>query len=144
MEKRTESLREDADDAGYSIVELLVVLAIIAMIAGLALPQVLRYLGSARTQTAQTQIKNIEGALELYYLDNGTYPATAEGLSALSVAPIGATRWNGPYLKNANALKDPWSRDYIYKLESSTPVIASFGRDGKEGGQGEDQDVSSN
>ena len=135
---------DDQSIAGYSLVELLVVLAIIALIAGLAVPQVLRYLGSARTETAKTQVKSIESAIELYYVDNGAYPSTENGLAALAKAPATAASWNGPYLRNAEALKDPWGRNYSYKFNDSERSfsIASFGRDGKLGGEGEDQDVS--
>ncbi len=128
--------------AGFSLVELLVVLAIIGLIVGLAAPQVLRYLGTARIDTAKTQIRNIENALELYFLDNNGYPSNEEGLGALSKAPAGAASWNGPYLKNADALSDPWQKPYIYKLEGASVRIVSLGRDGKEGGDGEDQDIS--
>lgn len=129
--------------AGFSLVELLVVLAIIGLIAGLAVPQVLRYLGSARSDTAATQIKSIKNALELYFLDNKSYPSDVDGLQALAARPAGANRWNGPYLKNADGLNDPWGRPYLYKRHSDeTGVeVSSLGRDGRRGGEGEDADI---
>lgn len=136
----------DRDDreSGFTLVELLVVLAIIALIATLAAPQVLRYLGAARTNAAKAQIRNIESALELYYVDNAKYPTSEEGLNALVAQPAGETRWNGPYLKGTTGLKDPWGRPYSYevKADASGVVIRSLGKDGKPDGTGEDQDVT--
>lgn len=128
---------------GFTLVELLVVLAIIALIATLAAPQVLRYLGSARTSAAKAQIRNIESALELHYIDTGRYPSEEEGLSALVKAPAAAGSWNGPYLKGAGGLLDPWGRAYVYavKPDGSAVEIRTFGKDGKPDGTGEDQDV---
>jgi general secretion pathway protein G len=136
----------DRDDreSGFTLVELLVVLAIIALIATLAAPQVLRYLGAARTNAAKAQIRNIESALELYYVDNAKYPTSEEGLNALVAQPAGETRWNGPYLKGTTGLKDPWGRPYSYevKADASGVVIRTLGKDGKPDGTGEDQDVT--
>ncbi|QPC90765.1 type II secretion system major pseudopilin GspG [Mesorhizobium sp. INR15] len=131
-------------EAGFTLVELLVVLAIIALIATLVAPQVLRYLGSARTSAAKAQIRNIESALELYYVDNAKYPSDDEGLKALVTAPPGDTQWNGPYLKTTSGLNDPWGRPYVYQLkpDASGVVIRTYGRDGKPDGTGEDQDVT--
>ncbi|MER8583599.1 type II secretion system major pseudopilin GspG [Mesorhizobium sp. M1423] len=131
-------------ESGFTLVELLVVLAIIALIATLAAPQVLRYLGSARTNAAKAQIRNIESALELYYVDNAKYPTSEEGLSALVTAPAGEERWNGPYLKGTTGLNDPWGKPYSYevKADASRVLIRTFGRDGKPDGSGEDQDIT--
>ncbi len=130
-------------DAGFTLVELLVVLAIIALIAGLVAPQVLRYLGSARVEAASAQIKNIGSALELFYIDNLRYPTTEEGLSVLSTAPSqSADRWNGPYIRNADELRDPWGHPYNYSNDGHIVTVESLGRDGVKGGTGEDQDIS--
>ncbi|MGF7005738.1 type II secretion system major pseudopilin GspG [Aminobacter sp. BE322] len=129
---------------GFTLVELLVVLAIIALVATLATPQVLRYLGSAKTNAAKAQIRNVESALELYYIDNARYPTTDEGLSALMIAPKGATGWTGPYLKGSGGLDDPWGKPYQYELsaDGSAVKVRTLGRDGSEGGTGEDLDIS--
>ncbi len=130
--------------AGFTMVELLVVLAIIGLITSFAVPQVLRYLGSARADTAKVQISNIEAALELYYIDNLQYPDADQGIAALAVQPAGETRWNGPYLKKADALKDPWGNSYAYTIDDNTGavIVSSLGRDGKIGGDGLDADIS--
>ena len=137
--------RRNTSQDGFTLVELLVVLAIIALIATLAAPQVLRYLGSARTDAATAQIRNIESALELFYIDNLRYPTNEEGLAALSQAtPDLQDRWNGPYLKKAEDLTDPWGKPYVYEFANNTVTIRSYGRDGKEDGTGEDSDISNN
>ncbi len=130
-------------DAGFSLVELLVVLAIIALITSIVAPRVLGYLGSAKVDSAKVQVKNLEAAIELYYLDSGRYPTQEEGIGVLSARPAEATSWNGPYLKNAADLKDPWGNAYQYQApqgDTSFAVI-SLGRDGKKGGEGEDRDL---
>lgn len=142
--RRQRSLDGGKQD-GFTLVELLVVLAIIALIATLAAPQVLRYLGSARSDAAMAQIRNIESALELFYIDNLRYPTNEEGLAALSApSPDLQDRWNGPYLKKAEDLTDPWGKPYVYEFANNTVTILSYGRDGKENGTGEDKDVSNN
>lgn len=132
------------DQDGYTLVELLVVLAIIALIATLAAPQVLKYLGTAKVNAAKAQIRNIESALELYYLDNARYPSNEEGLTALTAAPPTAAHWNGPYLKGSTGLEDPWGKPYLYalKADGSGVTIRTLGRDGASEGAGEDQDIS--
>lgn len=133
-------------DAGLTLIELLVVLGILALLATVAAPQVLRYLGKARSETAKVQINAIASALELYALDNGGYPAPQGGLAALMQPPAGASRWQGPYLKKAEGLTDPWGRPYQYRVpgRSGPFEVFSLGRDNAAGGVGEDQDVSSN
>ena len=128
---------------GFTIVELLVVLAIIGLVAGLVAPRVINYLSSAKAETARVQIKNIKSALELYYLDIGSYPSAEAGLSALSRNDASAGNWNGPYLKNAGELLDPWGKPYIYQApqDGGEATVKSLGRDGKEGGSDVDEDI---
>lgn len=136
----------DRRDAGVTLIELLVVLGILALLATVAGPQVYRYLGSAKTGTAKVQIDALASALELYALDNGGYPTAQAGLGALMQAPAGATRWQGPYLKKAEGLRDPWGRPYHYRIpgRSGPFEVYSLGSDNAVGGSGEAQDLSSN
>ena len=135
--------RHEHKDAGFTLVELLVVLAIIGLIAALVAPQVLRYLGGARVETTQAQLKNIASALELYYLDSGRYPSTDVGLDVLVSRPSDGSIWNGPYLKTDSALKDAWGHRVTYEkaADSGSIFVKSLGRDGKEQGQGLDSDL---
>ena len=132
-------------DSGFTLLELLVVLAIMGMLAAIIAPQVIRYLGTSRTQTAHVQIQNVMAALELYRLDVGRYPTAQEGLQALVTAPPTAQNWNGPYLKKESALKDPWGEAYAYQIPGQHGEIDVFtlGSDKAPGGTGEAQDVGS-
>lgn len=137
--------RRASGTEGFTLVELLVVLGIIAMLAALVGPQVIRYFGKAKADAAVAQIRNLESAIELYYLDVGAYPTADAGLDALVSQPAGATGWRGPYLKKKDGLVDPWGRPYIYRFpgEHGDFDLVSFGRDGRDGGEGEDRDVTS-
>lgn len=134
-----------AAEAGFTLVEMLVVLGIIAMIAALVGPQLIKYLGKAKSETAAVQVGNLTSALEIYNLDNGRYPTTQEGLVSLMHPPQGSTRWSGPYLKKAEGLVDPWGRPYIYQSPGNHGEfdIVSLGRDGQAGGSGDDRDIVS-
>ena len=131
-------------EAGYTLLELLVVLGILALLATGAAPQVLRYLGKARTETAKAQIASISTALELFALDNGGFPPQQVGLAGLVQAPQGATRWHGPYLKRADGIVDPWGRPYGYRFpgRQGQADVFTLGRDNAAGGTGEDTDVT--
>jgi general secretion pathway protein G len=134
---------DEFGEAGYTLLEVLVVMGIIVLLASIAAPQVLGYLGRARTETARAQLGSISTALELYALDMGTFPATQNGLNALLSAPPGATRWRGPYLKRAEGLIDPWGRPYQYRNSGrgSQPQVFTLGRDNTLGGDDEDRDI---
>lgn len=137
--------RSRSREEGFTLIELLVVLGIIALLAALVAPQVIRYLGTARSDTAKAQLKNLESAIELYYLDTGTYPSAESGLQALVAPPTGLASWKGPYLKKKEALFDPWGKPYQYRApgEHGNVDLFTLGRDGREGGDGEDKDVVS-
>lgn len=132
-------------ERGLTLVELLVVLLIIGLIAAFAVPQVMRYLGGARQDAAAVQINQLSGILDLYRLDVGHYPRASEGLDALVEKPSDATGWNGPYVKKAESLIDPWGNPYQYRIpgEHGEFDLYSLGADGSEGGEGEDADVAS-
>lgn len=139
---RATRVNELDGEAGYTLVELLVVLAIIGLVAGVVAPQVLRYLGTAKINTTQTQMANIASALDLYYLDVGAYPPQETGLSALVSAPAGVAGWNGPYLKTDAALKDGWGKPLVYSVSAEQSVtVQSYGRDGMPQGEGLDADL---
>ena len=132
--------------ACFTLIELLVVLLILGMIAGLAGPQVMKYLGESKTKTAKLQIEELSNSLDLFKLDAGRYPDSQEGLQALVQAPssLGPDRWRGPYLRKKSVPKDPWGNDYKYVSPGTHGAfdIVSLGADGKEGGDGESRDVS--
>ncbi len=133
------------DQRGFTLVELLVVLVILGLIAAFATPQIIKYLGRAKTDAARIQIERLSGVLDLYRLEVGGYPTSDDGLQALMEQPPDAEKWNGPYLRKANALIDPWGRPYIYQSpgEHGDFDLSTFGADGSDGGDGEDQDVTS-
>lgn len=128
-------------DRGFTLIELLVVLVILVLIGGLVGPQVLSYLGGARSDTAGLQMDNIASALDLYRLDNGRYPTGQEGLQALIAAPADARRWDGPYLRGGEVPVDPWDRAYVYTGDGAGFSLSTLGADGIEGGDGENQDI---
>ncbi|HYC04889.1 MAG TPA: type II secretion system major pseudopilin GspG [Azospirillaceae bacterium] len=133
--------RED----GFTLIEILVVLVILGLLAGLVGPQVLRYLGGSKQDAARLQIQQLTAALDLYRLDAGRYPAGDQGLKALVEAPAGARGWSGPYLSKAELPLDPWGNPYAYRQPGQHGAfdLWSLGADGREGGEGEDSDVTS-
>jgi general secretion pathway protein G len=130
--------------AGFTLLELLVVLVILGLLAAVATPQVLNYLARARTQSAALQIHNLGAALDLYRLDVGRYPSEEEGLTSLVQAPPALASWNGPYVKKREMLTDPWGHPYQYRIpgEHGEYDLFSVGSDNAVGGQGEKQDVT--
>lgn len=139
------TMRRRDQEKGFTLLELLVVLAILGLLAAIVGPQVIKYLGSSKTQTAKVQAKNIAAALNLYKLDAGQYPTNEQGLEALVKMPAGSAMWNGPYLPNQTALIDPWGKPYLLKQPGAHGEIDvySLGSDGAPGGTGEAQDVGS-
>lgn len=128
---------------GFSLFELLVVLAILALIMGLVAPRVIGYLSRSKTQTASIQLDYIKSALDLFLLDMGRYPSEEEGLKVLVTSAPHLENWNGPYLKDKTVPDDPWGRPFRYRLsgDGREPLVYSLGADDQEGGEGENRDI---
>lgn len=132
-----------APEAGFTLLELLVALTILVLIAAVAVPQTIRYLDRAKTDTTRVAIGSIEAALDLYRLDVGSYPQGEQGLDALVSPAGGVAGWNGPYLRKASMLTDPWGRAFLYRQPGQHGAydLYSLGADGQEGGEGANRDV---
>lgn len=129
---------------GFTLVEMLVVITIIGLIVGLVGPRVLNHLSESKTKAARIQIEGFAQALDLYYLDNGSYPATSAGLTALVQKPNNVERWNGPYLKGNTVPNDPWGTPYTYAFPGTHGLaydLASLGADSREGGTEQAADI---
>ena len=130
---------------GFTLLELLVVLAILGLLIGLVAPAALRQLGSAKEKIARQSIERLASVLDIYKLDVGTYPTTEQGLDALIVRPAGAEHWSGPYLKGEKAPEDPWGHPFLYRMPSQRPGhdydLYSLGPTGKPGGTGSDAEI---
>lgn len=132
-------------NAGFTLIEMLVVITIIGLIMALVAPRVLNYLGEAKSKTAKIQIESFGSALDLFYLDSGRYPTSSEGLAALVQPPGNVQTWNGPYLKGGIVPTDPWGNPFVYRSpgEHGAYDIISYGADGQEGGTGTAKDIDS-
>jgi len=131
--------------SGFTLIELLVVLVILGLLAGLVGPRVLKYLASAKTDTAKLQIEEFSASLDLFHLEIGRYPTSEEGLTALVSQPAGVDNWHGPYLRKKTLPDDPWNRRYHYQFpgQNGEYDIYSLGSDNAAGGEGEAADVVS-
>jgi general secretion pathway protein G len=132
-------------EAGFTLVEILVVITIIGLIMALVGPRVLNYLAESKVKAARIQVESFASSLDLFYLDAGRYPSTSEGLAALAQRPGAIDAWNGPYLRTGLVPNDPWGRPYIYRSpgEHGPYDIISLGSDGQQGGTGTAADIES-
>lgn len=134
--------------AGFTLLELLVVLVILGLLAGVVGPRVIDQLSKSKTNVAKLDIKGLAQSLEMFKLEVGRYPNTQEGLSALVAAPSGVAGWNGPYTqgKSKSVPKDPWGNEYHYVSPGQHNTkdfdLSSLGADNRDGGDGENKDVN--
>ena len=130
---------------GFTLLELLVVIVIIGLLAAFVAPKYFSQIGKSEAQVARAQLDSFDKALDQYRIDTGHYPTAEQGLAALNAQPASETLWRGPYLKK-NVPLDPWGKAFIYKVPSAVPGrdydLISLGKDGKEGGSGDDADIS--
>jgi len=142
MQSETNRLKSER---GFSLIELIVVLVILGLLAAVVAPRVYDKLARGKQEIAKIQIKEFEGALQLFSFDVGRYPTTSEGLESLIRNPGNLESWRGPYLNKNELPKDPWGKPYVYRSPSQHGdfEILSFGPDGVEGGEGENADVAS-
>ncbi len=133
-----------ARQAGFTLVEMLVVLAIVGLLVGLVAPRVFNQLGEAKVRTAKIQIESFKNALDVFFLDTGRYPTTQEGLGALVVRPANVSSWGGPYIKGTVVPADPWKNPYGYRApgQNGRPYDITSNGPGGTGAGGSDQIAS--
>jgi general secretion pathway protein G len=141
--KRKSEQRAILEEDGLTILELMIVLVILSLIAVVGTVQVVQQMDRAKVDVARLQLRQVEGALELFQLDTRRYPTTDEGLSALVVQPNGESNWRGPYLKGRDQLSDPWGGSLTYSSTGPRSFsLGSTGADAKRGGDGAAADIS--
>jgi general secretion pathway protein G len=130
-------------DAGYTLTEILVVMAVIGLIAAVLTPGLVGQLGRSRSKAAQVQVETVAAAVESFRTDVGRYPTQAEGLNALVGQPADGDGWTGPYVKSARNLSDPWGEPLTYKIgdDGRSFLVSSLGADGRPEGQGLNRDL---
>lgn len=127
--------------AGFSLVEMLVVVAIVGLLIGLVGTGAIRQLQNSRVSAAEAQISQLRSALDIFLIETGRYPSEQEGLQALVVNNAQIPGWAGPYLRDGNLPTDPWGGLYIYILDQGQVRVRSLGADQRPGGDGIDADV---
>ena len=134
--------RRRARTQGFSLVEMLVAVAIVGLLVGLVGPAAMRQLQSSRVNATEAQIAQLRSAADIFLIDTGRYPSQQEGLAALVTSNGLIPGWNGPYLRDGKLPSDPWGGVYQYTIENGQVRITSFGADGRAGGSGLDADIS--
>ncbi len=134
----THSVRKQA---GFTLTELLVVLLILSLIAAAVTPQIMGRLDSSKVRAANLQLETLSSALDMYKIDNGSYPRTEHGLDALLSSPDDSPYWDGPYVRSRSTLVDPWRRSFKYEQVGRSFLLVSLGADGVEGGESHDADL---
>jgi len=129
--------RDQAKQTGFTLIEILLVMAIVAMLAALVAPNLFRQQAGARRDVALTQIASLQTALDMYRIDMNEYPNTLEGLMEND---SGRAAWNGPYLRG-NLPLDPWDNEYVYEGGRREFSLISYGADGEQGGEEDDADI---
>lgn len=134
--------RRSRHSSGFSLIEMLVAVAIVGLLVGLVGPAAMRQLQGSRVNTTDAQINQIRTAIEIFSIDTGRLPSEAEGLAALVSNPATIPGWNGPYLRDGNLPQDAWGNPFLYKLEADQVRVISLGADGQPGGTGRNADLS--
>ncbi|MCU1725236.1 MULTISPECIES: type II secretion system major pseudopilin GspG [unclassified Pseudomonas] len=136
--------RQRRTQHGFTLLELLVVLVVLGLLAGIVAPRYFSQLGRSEAKVARAQIEGLGKALDLYRLEVGRYPSSEQGLQALVSAPSDEARWSGPYLQK-KVPDDPWGHAYIYRYpgENAEYDLLSLGKDGQPGGDGENAEIAS-
>lgn len=138
---RARPARRRAGAKGFSLVEMLVAVAIVGLLISLVGPAAMRQLQSSRVKTTEAQIVQLRSALDIFLIDTGRYPTEQEGLAALVSSDSVIPGWNGPYLRDGNLPLDPWGGAFTYRMIDGQVRITSFGADGRPGGTGTSADV---
>jgi general secretion pathway protein G len=128
---------------GFTLLELMVVLLILALLGSIAAPRVTKYLSKAKVDAARIQADALSAAVDAFLIDMGRLPSTEEGLKGLLEAPAGAQEWAGPYIQKQSSLVDPWGRPYLFRAPGQKREfdVYTLGSDGKEGGDGDAKDI---
>jgi general secretion pathway protein G len=147
MKQTTQRLVTDCPTKrdGFSFIEIMIVIVIMAGIVAIVGPALFGKLDQAKVDEARIQMKGLMSALDLYHLDNSTYPSSEQGLEALVAKPevgIIPEKWRGPYLRSSKIPKDPWAHDYFYQSDGGEVKIMCLGADGEEGGEGINADIT--
>lgn len=138
---RLRSKRRGSASRGFSLVEMLVVVAIVGLLVGLVGPAAMRQLQASRVSATEAQIDQLRAALDIYEIDTGRLPTEDIGLTALVSNP-GIPGWNGPYLRDGELPEDAWGGAFLYRYNGERVSVVSLGADGQPGGDGRNADIA--